>query len=57
MKKYTANLILNNELTPIEFETDINAIEYLWQRYGMDTYIESLIEIIEEPVVETEEVE
>ena len=44
MKKYTANLILDNELTKVEFQTEGNPIEFLWTRYGMDTYIESVQE-------------
>lgn len=56
MKKYRATLVLDNILTPVHFETEENAIEYLWQRYGMDTYIETLSEEIEEQV-EANEVE
>lgn len=44
MKHYIAYLILNNVRTKIEFSADINPIEYLWQRYGMSTFIESLEE-------------
>lgn len=38
--KYEANIEINNELQLIEFETDLKPIEYLWQRYGMSSYIE-----------------
>lgn len=48
MKKYEANIEINNELQLIEFETDLNPIEYLWQRYGMSSYIEFVNEVIEE---------
>ena len=40
MKKYEANIEINNKLQLIEFETDLKPIEYLWQRYGMSSYIE-----------------
>ena len=52
MKKYSANLVLDNELTKVEFETKDNPIEYLWTRYGMDTYIESIDEVKEEVTIE-----
>ena len=45
MIKYTAELVIQNESNIINFETDINPIEYLWARYGMDTYIATLEEI------------
>ena len=54
MKKYSANLVLDNELTKVEFETKDNPIEYLWTRYGMDTYIESIDEVKEEVTIEEE---
>lgn len=54
MKKYNANLVLDSELTKVEFETKDNPIEYLWTRYGMDTYIESVYEVKEEVIVEEE---
>lgn len=44
MTKYIAYLVLSNERTAVEFETDKNPVEYLWERYGMDTYIESVEE-------------
>lgn len=49
MKKYIAYIVLANEYQPFEFETDGNAIEYLWTRFGMDTYIDRLEEIVDEP--------
>lgn len=45
MKKWTANLMINNVLEVVDFETDENPIEYLWGRYGMDSYIERLEEV------------
>lgn len=47
MKKYEANIEINNELQLIEFETDSNPVEYLWQRYGMSSYIEFVNELKE----------
>ena len=47
MKKYEANIEINNELQLIEFETDLKPIEYLWQRYGMSSYIEFVHEVEE----------
>lgn len=47
MKKYEANIEVNNELQLIEFETDLNPVEYLWQRYGMSSYIEFVNELKE----------
>ena len=44
MTKYTAYLVLANERISVTFETDKNPVEYLWERYGMDTYIESVEE-------------
>ena len=54
MKKYKAYLVLDNVYQPIDFETDLNPIEFLWTRYGMDTYIDSLEEILDKET-ETEE--
>lgn len=53
MKKYEANIEINNELQLIEFETDLKPIEYLWQRYGMSSYIE-FVNKLEEPKEEAE---
>lgn len=49
MRQYRAFLVLNNEYQEFKFETDGNAIEYLWTRFGMDTYIDKLEEIVDEP--------
>ena len=54
MKKYEANIEIDNELQLIEFETDLKPIEYLWQRYGMSSYIEFVNEL-EESKEEAEE--
>lgn len=54
MKKYKAYLVLDNIYQSVDFETDLNPIEFLWTRYGMDTYIDSLEETLEKET-ETEE--
>lgn len=54
MKKYEANIEIDNELQLIEFETDLKPVEYLWQRYGMSSYIEFVNEL-EEPNEELNE--
>lgn len=56
MKKYEANIEINNELQLIEFETDLKPIEYLWQRYGMSSYIEFVNELEESKEERKEEV-
>ena len=56
MKNYEANIEINNELQLIEFETDLNPIEYLWQRYGMSSYIEFVNELEESKEEPKEEV-
>lgn len=56
MKKYEANIEINNELQLIEFETDLKPIEYLWQRYGMSSYIEFVNELGESKEERKEEV-
>lgn len=56
MKKYEANIEIDNELQLIEFETDLKPIEYLWQRYGMSSYIEFVNELEEPKEEEKEEV-
>lgn len=48
MKSYIAYLVLSNEYTEFKFETDDNPIEFLWTRFGMDTYIDSLQDITEQ---------
>lgn len=55
MKKYKAYLVLDNVYQSVDFETDLNPIEFLWTRYGMDTYIDSLEEILDEKEVEEED--
>ena len=54
MKKYEANIEIDNELQLIEFETDLKPIEYLWQRYGMSSYIEFVNELEESEELEEE---
>lgn len=55
MKKYKAYLVLDNVYQSVDFETDLNPIEFLWTRYGMDTYIDSLEEVSDEKEAEKEE--
>lgn len=50
MKSYKAYLVIDNVLTPIEFSTTSNPIEYLWGMFGMDTFIDSLEEVVPEDV-------
>ena len=45
MKKYIATLMLENQLQEIEFSTDMQPVEYLWQHYGISTYIEKFEEV------------
>lgn len=39
-KDYITSIMQNNELTKVEFNTQGNPVEFIWDRYGMDTYIE-----------------
>ena len=55
MKKYKAYLVLDNVYQSVDFETDLNPIEFLWTRYGMDTYIDSLEEALDKEEKEKEE--
>lgn len=43
LMKYTAYIVLDGVYQPYEFDTDGNPIEYLWTRFGMDTYIDKLV--------------
>lgn len=45
MKKYRASIEIDNKLEKVEFETKENPVEYIWQRYGMDSFIESVEEL------------
>ena len=57
MKEYLAYIVFDNEYQPVEFETAENPIEFLWNRYGMDTMITSLEEKQSEATVfENEEI-
>lgn len=55
MRQYRAFLVLDSTYQEFKFETDGNAIEYLWTRFGMDTYIDRLEEIVGEPEPEEPE--
>lgn len=46
--KYEASIEINNELEKLEFKTDKNPVEYLWERYGMSSYIEYVKELKDE---------
>lgn len=58
-KQYIAYLVQNNERIKIEFSTSICPVEWLWQHYGMSTYIESVQEAIHEGtfLIEAEQIE
>lgn len=45
--KYVATIMIENQLEDIKFETEDNPVEFLWTRYGMDSYIEKLEEVTE----------
>lgn len=45
IKEYIASIELGGKLTKIEFKTDERPVEYLWERYGMDAYIEYVKDI------------
>ena len=55
MKKYKAYLVLDNVYQSVDFETDLNRIEFLWTRYGIDTYSDSLEEVLDKEEKEKEE--
>lgn len=45
MKKYIAYVEVGGQLEKIIFETDKLPVAWLWERYGMSTYISEIIEI------------
>ncbi|MGX6979046.1 hypothetical protein ACWN8V_07285 [Vagococcus elongatus] len=47
MKEYKARIMIENELKTITYETSENPIEYLWGRYGMDSYIDYIEEVVD----------
>ena len=51
-KRYLAYVIVNGELEEVEFVTDGDPIEHLWERYGMSSYIDDLAEVGHEGEVE-----
>ena len=56
---YITSIMQNNELTKVEFSTQGNPVEFIWDRYGMDTYIEFIMtkeDYLEKEKEETEEV-
>ena len=54
-KEYVAYLVIDNERTKVEFSTSIRPVEWLWQRYGMSTFIESVQEAVHEGAILIEE--
>ena len=54
-KEYVAYLVNNNERVRVEFSTSIRPVEWLWQRYGMSTFIESVQEAVHEGAILIEE--
>lgn len=48
MKYYEASIMIDNSLRVLKFKIKGNPIEYLWGRYGMDSYIEYIKELDEE---------
>lgn len=55
MKKYLASIELENQLEKVNFETEGSPVEYLWGRYGMDSYIEWIQDVTTAVVVPEEE--
>lgn len=45
MKRYEAKVEINGQLEKVEFETDGSPVQYLWNRYGMSSYIEYIEEL------------
>ena len=54
MKRWKAQINLGGKLTTVEFETDGKPVEYLWEKFGISTYISTLIEIETETETEDE---
>ena len=52
-KNYIAQISQDGSLKTIRYETDENPIGYIWNRYGMSTYIDS----VEEEVTPKAEIE
>lgn len=47
MKEYFAQVDHAGQLIDVRFTTDGSPIQYLWERYGMSSYIASLIDASE----------
>ena len=45
MKRYEAKVEISSQLVKVEFETDGSPVKYLWDRYGMSSYIEYIEEL------------
>lgn len=39
-KEYITSIMQSNKLVKVEFSTQGSPVEFIWDRYGMDTYIE-----------------
>lgn len=44
MNRYIAEVEIDGKLEEVEFITNGNPLDYLWQRYGLSTYIASVQE-------------
>lgn len=55
MKRYIAYIEIDSEIEPLNFETEENPIDFIWGRYGISTYIESVSEVEEEDLEEPKE--
>ena len=53
-KNYVAKIRQDGSLETISYKTDENPIRYIWNRYGMSTYIDS---VEEEVITESIEIE
>lgn len=45
MIQYKASVQYGPGLEEVEFETDGNPVQYLWEHYGMSSYIASVLEV------------
>lgn len=46
MKKYIAEIMLDNKLEKVEFECEAGEqVSWLWEQYGMSTYIATVTEV------------
>lgn len=46
MRKYIAEIMLDNKLEKVEFECEAGEqVNWLWEQYGMSTYIATVNEV------------